>query len=476
MILSPWKRAAALRRIVWEGITISGLSMPFLILGAASLPGGFLSHEHAHLIEKALLVRDRGRLEWIGFAYPPLPVLMLLPWPTPLAAVLQASLSGGLLAWSIGRRLQVLSFPPWIRAGLLLSFVGMPTILFLATQRFGTTLALVLFLWAWQAYLAFTRQGRTDAGFLAGLIIGFAFYASFYAPVFALAFTLAAPLFARTRDPYHTLAILIVLVFPTVMTAGAWIYLSWLFTNQPLAFLYDPGSSLLIAFRPDEAFIAPGAIARELAQRLLNVPLYIGVGVLIACLQPRRLPAYLIPPLMMVGVWSLGGVFPRELSVTMGALFALSGIPARTPPRWGILLMALALLQLGTDGLFGHYGERARWWTALWEGKPSAADAVEEEIAGRLAHMPCGSVLADDRQAYRLIARAGTACPFVLPPDPIFQPAVSRPQRFVRWLLVAESPQGPLGPLEARYRLQAPPGFVPEASWPGWRLYRRREP
>ncbi|GBD09865.1 hypothetical protein HRbin22_02127 [Candidatus Thermoflexus japonica] len=476
MSLSTWKQATAFRRIVWEGIAISGLSLPFLIVGAASLSSGFLSHEHAHLIEKALLVRDRGRLEWIGFAYPPLPVLTLLPWPTPLAAMILASVSGGLLAWNVGRRLQFLAFPPWIRAGLLLSFVGMPTILFLATQRFGTTLALVLFLWAWQAYLAFTRHGRTDAGFLAGLIIGFAFYASFYAPAFALAFALAAPLFAHTRDPRHTLAILMVLAFPTAMTIGAWIYLSWLFTEQPLAFLYDPGSSMLIAFRPDEAFITPEAMAHELVQRLLNTPLYLGVGVLIARLQPRRLPAYLIPLLLMVGAWSMGGVFPRELSVALGALFALSGIPVRTPPRWGILVLILALLQLGADGFFIHYGERERWWAALWAEKPSTADTVEEEIAGRLARLPCGSVLADDRQAYRLIARAGTACPFVLPPDPIFQVAVSRPERFVRWIIVAESPRGPIGPLEARYRLRAPPGFVLEASWPGWYLYRRGEP
>lgn len=473
---STWKRASAFGHIVWEGIAICGLSLPFLIVGAASLSSGFMSHEHAHLIEKALLVRDRGRLEWIGFAYPPLPVLMLLPWPILPAAVILASLSGGLLAWSVGRRLQVLPFPPWIRAGLLLSFMGMPTILFLATQRFGTTLALVLFLWAWQAYLTFTRHGRTDAGFLAALIIGFAFYASFYAPAFALTFALAAPLFAHTRDPRHTLAILMVLAFPTAMTVGAWIYLSWLFAGQPLAFLYDPGSSLLIAFRPDEAFSTPGAMVQELVQRLLNTPLYIGVGILIARLQPRRLPAYLIPLLLMVGAWSLGGVFPRELSVALGALFALSGIPARTPPRRGIPLMVLALLQLGVDGFSTRYGERERWWAALWAEKPSTADAVEEEIAARLAHLPCGSVLADDRQAYRLIARAGTACPFVLPPDPTFQLAVSRPERFVRWLLVAESPQGAIGPLEARYRLRAPPGFMLEASWPGWHLYRRQAP
>ena len=41
----------------------------------------WLSHHHAHVIEKALLVLDRGRLELIGFFYPPLPFLLMLSWP-----------------------------------------------------------------------------------------------------------------------------------------------------------------------------------------------------------------------------------------------------------------------------------------------------------------------------------------------------------------------------------------------------------
>lgn len=456
-----------------EGVAVLVLSLPFLGVGAAALRAGFLSHEHAHLVEKALLVRDRGRLEWIGFAYPPLPVLLLLPWPAPEAAVLWAGLLGGLLAWGVWRRLEVLSFPRGVRALMLLAAMATPTNLFLASQRLGMMLSLVLFFWAWRWYLAFTREGRTDAGFLAALIIGFAFYASFYAPAFALAFALATPLFTRPRSLWHGMALGLVLLFPAAMTVGAWLYLAWLFTGQPLGFLYDPGSSLLIAFRPDEAFGTPGAMARELAARLVGSPLYLGVGVLIARYQPRRLPAYGIPLGLTMAAWSLGWAFPRELGVALWTLFALSGLPARTPRRLWPLVLALALLHIPMDARMARRGEVARWWAVVFDGQEAALERVERSLAEGLARRPCGSVLADDRSAYRIIAQARTACPFVLPADPVFELALSQPAAFVDAVLVAEGAEGWIGPLEARYRRRPPRGFGLAALWPGWRLYQR---
>ncbi|MFN3929510.1 MAG: hypothetical protein ACK4OK_07745, partial [Thermoflexus sp.] len=124
------------------------------------------------------------------------------------------------------------------------------------------------------------------------------------------------------------------------------------------------------------------------------------------------------------------------------------------------------------DGSTLAIGEPARWWNALNAG-PLPEDQIEQRMARYLARLPCGSILADDREAFRLIARAGTACPFVLPPDPIFEMAVVAPERFVSYVLVAEHPTRLLGPLEARYRDRPPKGFVAELSWPGWRLYRR---
>jgi hypothetical protein len=459
-----------------EGLTIGVLSTPFLTTGLAALQAGFLSNEHAHLIEKALLIRDRGRVEWIGFAYPPLPALMLLIHPSPTTATILASLLGGLLAWSVWKRLEILPFPAWIRAGLLLSAIATPTSLFLATQRLGMICALLLFFWSWRLYLAFTRHGRTDAAFLSALLIGFSFYASFYAPAFAIAFALSTPLFTRLRGIRHAIAILLVMLFPSALSIGAWMYLAWLFTGAPLGFLYEPGSSLLAALRPEEAFLSPTPMIRELLQRLISAPLYIGAGLLIAWQQPRRLPAYLIPLALNWLAWNLGWAFPRELSLSLWILFALSGIPARTPRRWGLPLLLLALLQIPTGWFATRQGEMERWWTVVFEKQAPEVEAMEREIATYLRSQTCGSVLADDRHAYRIIALAGTACPFILPPDPIFDLAVSQPARFVAYVLVPDTGDGFPTPLEARYRQRPPTGFRLEITWPGWKLYRKVSP
>ncbi len=451
------------------------LSLPYLLLGLEATRLGFLSNDHAYLVEKALLVRDRGRLEWIGFAYPPLPVLLLLPWSDPQAAVALSALGAGALAWGVWRRLERLDLHPGVRAGLLIAIMSAPSSLFLATQSFSTILALLLFFSAWMQYLRFTRDGHTDAGFIAAMLIALGFFANFYAPLFAMAFALSTPLFVRPRSRAHQLAMLLVLLFPSVVAVGGWMYLSWLFTSDPLRFVYDPGSSLLAAFRPEEAFMAPSAIARESIRRLTSAPLYLGVGALIACYQPGRLLSYLIPPMLTLGAWSMGWIVPWTLDQSLRFLFALAGIPFRMPRRWGWPLLILALLQVVADGSNLASGEPTRWWNALRVG-PLPEDREEQRIAAYLAGLPCASVLADDREAFRLIARAGTACPFVLPPDPIFEMAVIRPERFVSYMLVAERLTGWAGPLEARYREHPPEGFVLELGWPGWRWYRRTVP
>lgn len=460
------------RTVLGNGIAVGVLSLPYLLLGLEATRLGFLSNDHAHLIEKALLVRDRGRVEWIGFAYPPLPVLLLLPWPYPQAAVALAALSAGMLAWGVWKRLEHLAFPPSVRVGLLIAVMVTPSSLFLATQSFSTALALLLFFSAWMQYLRFTRDGQTDAGFIAAMLIALGFFASFYAPFFAMAFALSTPLFVRPRSRTHQLAMLLVLLFPSAVAVGSWMYLSWLFTGDPLRFVYDPGSSLLAAFRPEEAFMDLHAIAQESLRRLMSAPLYLGVGALIAYYQPSRLLSYLIPLMLTLGAWTMGWIVPRAFDQSLRFLFALAGIPIRTPRRLGWLLLILALLQVVADGPTLISGEPARWWSALWTG-PLPKDLEEQRIAADLAGLPCASVLADDREAFRLIARAGTACPFVLPPDPIFEMAVVRPERFVSYILVAERPTGWPGPLEARYRDRPPEGFVPELAWPGWRWYRR---
>src|SRR5690349_1539682 len=61
---------------------------PLLIAGLLLARDGYLSDTHGAFLSRVLFALDRGQLELLGFEYPPLPFLMLLPWPTATLAML----------------------------------------------------------------------------------------------------------------------------------------------------------------------------------------------------------------------------------------------------------------------------------------------------------------------------------------------------------------------------------------------------
>jgi len=458
--------------VSWYGtiLSIFVLSLPYLLAGEIGYSLGFLSHDHAHLLAKALMVRAAGRLEWLGFVYPPLPVLALIPFPTVHVAILLTAVCGGIIAWMVWLQLGRLRLDLWARVGILLGVMAACSSIYLASQNLSAVLALVLFLLAWPKFLAFTRFHQADAGFIAAIIMGVAFFASFYAPLFALGFTLLAPFFARLRSPQQGLAFILTLIFPTLGVIGAWMYLAWLFTGNPSSFLYDPGSSLLALFRPDEAFLSGRAMVSELFKRLLQAPLYLGVGVLVAWKQPGRVLVYLLPTMVMVAAWAMGWVFPLAFSIALLTLFALIGLPPEFPRRFQWLLLLGAVLQMVLSWLGTPIGEEALWKKAMFNGTLPEV-MVEEPVIGQyLARLPCGSVLADDREAYRLIARAGTACPFVLPAYPKYGLALGQPARFVQYILISENRNEWLGSLSQRFIRGPALGFETVMRWKAWRL------
>lgn len=106
-------------------------------------------------------------------------------------------------------------------------------------------------------------------------------------------------------------------------------------------------------------------------------------------------------------------------------------------------------------------------------GVPRQEDRFELEIGRRLQQAPPRQVLTDDRSAYRLIARTGTARPFLLPPDPEFLLALNAPEAYVDYILLPTDSVPGVDLVADRYSRRPPDGFVVDATWPGWVLYRR---
>ena len=103
-------------------------------------------------------------------------------------------------------------------------------------------------------------------------------------------------------------------------------------------------------------------------------------------------------------------------------------------------------------------------------GEVTPEDREETAIGQSLNQRPARSVLIDDRVGYRIIARAGTARPFLTPVDGLYALAVSQPARFVPSML---APVGRAHVVEAAGQSPAGahPGLRLTRAWSTWCLY-----
>ena len=136
-------------------------------------------------------------------------------------------------------------------------------------------------------------------------------------------------------------------------------------------------------------------------------------------------------------------------------------------------LLAAALFHFASAFTIGDH-EFRQWIAAVSRGEVPARQSLEQQLARRLAPLPEASVLVDDREAYRVLARAPDARPFLVPADSRFDAAVSAPRRFVHYLLLG--PAAAPDSMPARYRDRPPAGFALAFSRGGYRLYVRRDP
>jgi len=414
------------------------LALPVGVAALALVQEGYLSHANAAYLGKVYTALDRGKLETLGFSYPPLPLLLLLPWPSPWApAVLGALALGlgfGLLLTEARRRSEPLLLV--LFAGFLLS----PAPFYLVAEDLAQTLGLVFLWWAWTFYRRWLDEGLSFHLFASGLVLGAAVYTTPIALPLGLFFALGLGLFRRLEPPAWAAASL-VLLFPLLSTLFAWGYLSWTFTGET-AFLY--------AALPKET--------PSLGTVLLASPAYLGMGLLIL-LRPRAsFLLYPVPLLLFLALPPLGFGYTLPLAVGLLFLFALGGLPRLAlGPRIRAVGLGLALLQA------------ALGWALLPSPEPPP-DALERAIGHALAQAPPRSILADDRESYRLLAWAGTARPFLLPPDAGFTLALSAPSLYVDRVLVCPG----AGALYRRYGEDDPPGFREVWRYKGCRLLERR--
>ncbi|MGB9672635.1 MAG: hypothetical protein ACPL3P_00700 [Anaerolineales bacterium] len=468
-------------KLVYQLLLIFILAIPFIGLAWLTKDNLYLSNQHAHLVSKALQALERGRFEIIGFTYPPLPFLLTAIYPKPFIPSILAALVSGATAWVLLSHLIQVPINWLSKVTIVFCLILMPASLFISTQALGDISTLFLFLVAWNQFIRFTRGGETWSGFITGLVLGLAFFFNPYALIYGLIYALASPLFYHwennslfQRHWQDDLTLVIVIAFPTLLAFFSWSYLNWVFSGNPWRFLSDPASPL---FTYMNAEITPiyGIWAAFISSLndLFHLPLYLGIGLLVLFVAPRRFLAYLAPFFVSILVRSLGMAYPQTFALTIYSVVAIAGIPRRTPKIWGWILIPVALLNLLVTFTTQQNTELRTWEQLLINQKLSISDEFEWKVAQIMTQAPPRSILTDDRSSYRIIARAGTAKPFLLPGDTEFLSALSAPQRYVKYILIPTT--GLMGgdQVAAHFGEHDPEGFVLEAIWQGWKLFRK---
>lgn len=327
-------------------VVVAMIGALLVAVGAGAAVVGDVAPEHARLLKEAADIIASGRLEAIGFAYPPLPVFTAAVFRTPTAlAVIGAACGAGALE-VVRRSLAGRGYQGPTAVALLASVAAAPPFVALVTRTLATSAALFLLLAALDGFRRFTELDETAGGFAAGLLFGITFFVDFTATAYVAVAVVAVLLSTRARhaaDPFERSATVLVLAFPVVAGAMAWGYLEWLFTgtllHDAVAVLAPIDVSSWMAARRDLS-----AIATVFARDVAATPLFLAVAIVRLRRDGRRAIGTMVPLVAIPVAMASGFAHTPALAFSTLALLALAYIPRESSPseRWILMLAGLA--------------------------------------------------------------------------------------------------------------------------------------
>jgi hypothetical protein len=431
--VTPEARAPAWVRLLLA-LTIA---VPLVLIAVMMAQDGWLSDTHGAFLHRVRFALDRGRLELLGFEYPPLPFFLLAPWPSTLAATLLGGLAVAGLAWVvIGECTDRRSILPLV---LLTAVLWNPIGAQLVVSDFNEAVGLLALYIGWHQYRRWWATRQTVYGLYTGLWLGLAFYTSPLGLALALLAGAILPvLFPRLQIPPFA-SQFVLLAFPGVAATATWAYLSYVFVGR-VALPFTP-------WAPD----APGL----LTILTWTVP-YLLVALLALSRRSVTTAGVFLPLVLLVAADGIGWHFSLAFAVGLLTLVAIVALPRDLSRPTRALVGAVALTQLV-----------AAWVFIPW---PTLAprDHAARAVADALASAPPRTILLDDRAAEPLLKWSTSVGGYLTTRDTGFDLAVSNPERYVRYVLATTTPDGLT--LDADRR--PPAGFVLEWRWAGYALWR----
>ncbi len=416
------------------------VALPLALVAAGMAHDGWLSDTHGAFLSRVRFAVERGRLELLGFEYPPLPFLLLVPWGTTAAPrLLGPAAPPPLPPLGVDECTSRRSVLPLI---LLVAALWTPIGLHLVAGDFNEAIGLLALFVGWRHYRRWWATRQTVHGLLTGLWLGLAFYTSPLGLAVALIAGAILPLvFPRLQIPPFA-SQLVLLVFPGVAAAATWAYLSWVFMGY-VAFPFTPWE--------------PGSPALTTIMTW-SVPYLMVVAALV--LRPSATTAGMLLPLGLLWVANrVGWHFSLAFAVLLLTLVTIVSLPRQMSAAGRALIGAVAI----TQAILA--------WLVWPPPQRTAADVAARAVAEALQNAPARSILIDDREAEQLLKWAPSMRPYLTTRDTGFEIAMAHPLNTVRYVLATEDSDG----LTLDADLRPPVGFERAWSWQGYTLWRHPE-
>jgi hypothetical protein len=401
------------------------------VIGRYLYQHGFIALHLLFLLEKARLAVAGlpPRFANIGFIYPPLTMILMLPFRDPVLA--QATISGATLATVfrfLDRRVTDTTRNVIAKICLLFS----PVVLYTAVENFDLLLFVVV-LSAAIFYLG--RHLDYDYSlylFSAGVLYGLSFFIDFrsiYLLPYILAFACIPVAVHTTREKAACMAI--TLGVPILFMSCSWVFINWIFLGDPFAFIFSPASFFHVMARDPVILAAernlPETLLRSAILLVVTLPITLPFFVGLALLRSGR-SYYTLPsialycaPIAFYGIAIFLGTFSGTTAALSFFIMMLVSELPRMKPSW--LLPVTMLVSLACS------------YTPPYFSSLQLPSITEYRDIADTLRGTSGSILADDGVFYPVVALSDDPARFILPYQFEFPTALGNPRLAAQYVI-----------------------------------------
>lgn len=448
------------------------------------------SYIHSNLLffaEKALIALQTSlSLENIGFVYPPAAFAPFLVVNNPIfVPTLMSSILSTLL---IVYLLKFYEVNTYYLLALTFFFLN-PIYLFLASQRLDVLMFYIVLTLSVFYTLKHLETGYSIYIFISGFLLGLTFFIDFRSLFIVPLYAIIVLTSTSNGSISYKLAILTVKITPIVFFFLSWLYLNWIFTENPFNFIESPYSFFRSEQVPEEFMSVSGSFLLSfiiiLKYFAFNMPIFFPYFLVFFTLRRYRMffsiplfLVYTIPIFLLYLSTYFGLFFPYVYTSILFLIFAILFASQTGFSRTPLFLVSMFLSFLFSFVLPSYskdLNEKAFVDFIRGGSIPQFLQKEEDmKVAQLLKEIGCKKILSDDAYTFPVVYFKGDVKNFILPYNYGFYSAVSNPLIFADCLLISNSPRDILNKRFPKAQKGFVDGFYLYYDGERYKIYTRR--